>query len=247
MLNFFLEQCFRRWAEEKDSAHIANALKYLSAMAAVALKITYSKNSGAGWLALFFITSTIATVYQVYWDTVIDWGLLRRDSKNKWLRDDLLLKRKWVYFASMVPHIHTTSLFPHFKFRKDAAVNVLRIFSELDSLTGRAQLRTEHNWQVDWFYRSHYEYYLRNYPFVLEAGLVNLTSLISNEFACHCPRLQGLNIFLRLAWLQSMTHLTFGSLDSSVMDFIFAALEILRRGHWNFYRFFPNFLSHHSF
>ena len=97
-----LEQCIRRWAEEKDSVHIANAGKYLSAMAAVAFKITYSKNSGAGWLTLFFITSTVATIYQVYWDTVIDWGLLRRDSKNKWLRDELLLKRKWVYFASMV-------------------------------------------------------------------------------------------------------------------------------------------------
>lgn len=140
-------QCIRRWAEEKDSVHIANAGKYLSAMAAVALKITYSKNSGAGWLAMFFIASTIATIYQVYWDTVIDWGLLRRDSKNKWLRDELLIKHKWIYFASM-----------------------------------------------------------------------------------------GLNIVLRLAWIQSMTHLTFGSLDGSVMDFIFAALEILRRGHWNFYR-----------
>ncbi|XP_024357946.1 phosphate transporter PHO1 [Physcomitrium patens] len=141
-------QCFRRWAEENyESIHMANAGKYLSAMAAVALKITYSKNSGTGWLTMFFIASTIATVYQVYWDTVVDWGLLRRDSKNKWLRDELLLERKWMYFASMV-----------------------------------------------------------------------------------------LNILLRLAWIQSMTHLTFGSLDSCVMDFIFAALEIFRRGHWNFYR-----------
>jgi hypothetical protein len=56
--------------------------------------------------------------------------------------------------------------------------------------------------------------------------------------ACRCIRLQGLNIVLRLAWLQSMTHLTFGSLDGSVMDFIFAVLEILCRGYWNFYRFF---------
>ncbi|KAG0554364.1 hypothetical protein M758_12G087500 [Ceratodon purpureus] len=140
-------QCFRRWVEETDSIHMANAGKYLSAMAAVSLRITYSKDPGAGWLAMFFIASSIATIYQVYWDTVIDWGLLRRDSKNKWLRDDLLLKRKWIYFASM-----------------------------------------------------------------------------------------ALNVILRLAWLQSMTHLTFGALDNSIMDFIFAALEIFRRGHWNFYR-----------
>ncbi|XP_024383229.1 phosphate transporter PHO1-3 [Physcomitrium patens] len=140
-------QCFRRWAEEKDFVHLANAGKYLSAMVAVALKITYSKNSSVGLLVTFFIASTIATIYQVYWDTFVDWGLLRRDSKNRWLRDELLLKRKWIYFASM-----------------------------------------------------------------------------------------ALNVFLRMAWLQSMTHFTFGSLDSSVMNFLFAALEILRRGHWNFYR-----------
>lgn len=53
---------------------------------------------------------------------------------------------------------------------------------------------------------------------------------------CWSLYLQVLNILLRLAWIQSMTHLTFGSLDSCVMDFIFAALEIFRRGHWNFYR-----------
>jgi hypothetical protein len=58
-----LEQCIRCWAEEKDSVHITNAGKYLSAMVAVALKITYSKNSGTGWLAMFFIASTIAAIY----------------------------------------------------------------------------------------------------------------------------------------------------------------------------------------
>lgn len=100
----YFEQCFRRWAEEKDFVHLANAGKYLSAMVAVALKITYSKNSSVGLLVTFFIASTIATIYQVYWDTFVDWGLLRRDSKNRWLRDELLLKRKWIYFASMVLH-----------------------------------------------------------------------------------------------------------------------------------------------
>lgn len=92
----------RRWIDESDKVHLANAGKYLSAMAAVALKITYSKNSGVGWLVMFFLASIIATGYQMYWDVCVDWGLLRRHAKNPWLRDQLLLDRKWIYFASMV-------------------------------------------------------------------------------------------------------------------------------------------------
>lgn len=52
-----------------------------------------------------------------------------------------------------------------------------------------------------------------------------------------CP-FQILNLLLRLAWLQSITHLKFGTRDNIVMDSLFASLEILRRGHWNFYRCF---------
>lgn len=101
-IKILVEQCFRRWADERDFVHLANAGKYMSAMAAVALKITYTKKSGEGWLIIFFITSSLATIYQVYWDLVIDWGLLCRNSRNKWLRDQLLLDSKWIYFASMV-------------------------------------------------------------------------------------------------------------------------------------------------
>ena len=41
---------------------------------------------------------------------------------------------------------------------------------------------------------------------------------------------------LRFAWLQSITGLQLGTLDKNVTDFIFAALEVVRRGMWNFFR-----------
>jgi hypothetical protein len=41
-------------------------------------------------------------VYQLYWDFVKDWGLLQPNSKNPWLRTDLVLKRKYIYYFSMV-------------------------------------------------------------------------------------------------------------------------------------------------
>ncbi len=49
---------------------------------------------------------------------------------------------------------------------------------------------------------------------------------------------QVLNAILRLAWLQSLTQFQIGppQMDTYITDFVFACLEIIRRGHWNFYR-----------
>ncbi|XP_062232938.1 phosphate transporter PHO1-3-like [Phragmites australis] len=140
-------QCARRWFDEGDINHIVNLGKYVSAMLAAGTKVAYENNNSAGWLSLVVIVSSIATMYQLYWDLVKDWGLLQFNSKNTWLRNDLILKQKYIYFLSM-----------------------------------------------------------------------------------------GLNLVLRLAWLQTVIHPNIGSLDSRVTLFFLAALEVIRRGHWNFYR-----------
>ncbi|GLJ12485.1 hypothetical protein SUGI_0191930 [Cryptomeria japonica] len=140
-------QCARRWFDEGDLNHIANLGKYVSAMVAAGARLTYEKQQNMWWLSLVVITSTIATVYQLYWDFVKDWGLLSPRSKNPWLRDELILKHKFIYFISMV-----------------------------------------------------------------------------------------LNLLLRLAWLQTIMHSSFESVDYRVTGFFLASLEVIRRGHWNFYR-----------
>lgn len=48
--------------------------------------------------------------------------------------------------------------------------------------------------------------------------------------------MQGLNLILRLAWLQTVLHYSFGHVDSRVTGLFLAALEVTRRGLWNFYR-----------
>ncbi|OAE31554.1 hypothetical protein AXG93_3415s1140 [Marchantia polymorpha subsp. ruderalis] len=48
--------------------------------------------------------------------------------------------------------------------------------------------------------------------------------------------LQVLNLILRLAWLQSVARWELGNLDHHMTEFIFAGLEIMRRGMWNFFR-----------
>ncbi|KAE8716051.1 hypothetical protein F3Y22_tig00110156pilonHSYRG00285 [Hibiscus syriacus] len=46
----------------------------------------------------------------------------------------------------------------------------------------------------------------------------------------------GLNLILRLAWLQTVVHSSFQNVDYRVTGLFLAALEVIRRGLWNFYR-----------
>ncbi|XP_044492547.1 phosphate transporter PHO1 homolog 1-like [Mangifera indica] len=140
-------QCARRWFDEGKTSHLVNLGKYVSAMLAAGAKVAYEKERSAGWLCLLVIVSTAATVYQLYWDFVKDWGLLQKNSKNPWLRNELMLRRKIIYYFSM-----------------------------------------------------------------------------------------GLNLILRLAWLQTVLHSNFGHVDYRVTGLFLAGLEVIRRGQWNFYR-----------
>ncbi|VFQ78063.1 unnamed protein product [Cuscuta campestris] len=140
-------QCARRWLDEGDRSHIVNLGKYVSAMLAAGAKVAYEKETGLGWLCLVVAISSGATVYQLYWDFVKDWGLLQPHSRNPWLRNELMLHQKFIYYFSM-----------------------------------------------------------------------------------------GLNIILRLAWMQTVLHYNFGRVDYRVTGLFLAALEVIRRGQWNFYR-----------
>ncbi|KAL4383715.1 hypothetical protein GQ457_15G005550 [Hibiscus cannabinus] len=140
-------QCARRWFDEGQTNHLVNLGKYVSAMLAAGAKVAYEKERNIGWLCLVVVMSSAATVYQLYWDFVKDWGLLQLNSKNPWLRNELMLRRKFIYYISM-----------------------------------------------------------------------------------------GLNFLLRLAWLQTVIHSSFQNVDYRVTGLFLAALEVIRRGLWNFFR-----------
>ncbi|XAR65364.1 hypothetical protein NMG60_11009463 [Bertholletia excelsa] len=140
-------QCARRWFDEGQTSHLVNLGKYVSAMLAAGAKVAYERERTVGWLCLLVAMSSAATVYQLYWDFVKDWGLLQVHSKNPWLRNELMLRRKFIYYFSMV-----------------------------------------------------------------------------------------LNLVLRLAWLQTVLHYSFSRVDYRVTGLFLAALEVIRRGLWNFYR-----------
>ncbi|KAL5722927.1 Phosphate transporter PHO1 3 [Ranunculus cassubicifolius] len=98
-------QCIRRLFEEKDPMQGYNGLKYFSTIIAVCLRTAYSRNKSVTWLVLAWIFSIISAIVSTYWDLVIDWGLLQKDSKNPWLRDKLLVPHKSVYFGAMVLNV----------------------------------------------------------------------------------------------------------------------------------------------
>lgn len=100
----FTLQCARRWFDEGKTSHLVNLGKYVSAMLAAGAKVAYEKEQTVGWLCLLVIVSTCATVYQLYWDFVKDWGFFQTNSKNPWLRDELILRHKFIYYVSMVQY-----------------------------------------------------------------------------------------------------------------------------------------------
>ncbi|XP_004297095.1 PREDICTED: phosphate transporter PHO1 homolog 3-like [Fragaria vesca subsp. vesca] len=100
-----LLQCLRRLFEEKDAHQGYNGLKYFFTIVAVTMRTAYSLNKDVKWKILAGVFSVIAAVSGTYWDLVIDWGLLQRNSKNRWLRDKLLVPYTSVYFGAMVLNV----------------------------------------------------------------------------------------------------------------------------------------------
>lgn len=103
-----LVQCMRRMIEERSLDQGYNGVKYLLTVIAVCLRIAYSfegkntKNPTSHLKVLAGSSSVLAAVFCTYWDFVHDWGLLNKTSKNRWLRDKLLIPQKKVYFTAMV-------------------------------------------------------------------------------------------------------------------------------------------------
>jgi len=97
-----LRQCYdnkKRWP------YLGNAFKYLvAAEVATFGMFDPSVKQNPIWLTCFFC----ATMYQIWWDVFMDWGLLERDINfgyhgNTWqwpysLRSQRLYKRTWIYY-----------------------------------------------------------------------------------------------------------------------------------------------------
>lgn len=131
-------QCARRWFDEGQTSHLVNLGKYVSAMFAAGAKVAYEKDGSVLWLCLVVIMSSAATLYQLYWDFVKDWGLLQMNSKNPWLRNELMLRRKAIYYFSMVhtrpPSLNTKESVGHWHTITTLTLSLIRISQLIISL-----------------------------------------------------------------------------------------------------------------
>ncbi|OIW21016.1 hypothetical protein TanjilG_27379 [Lupinus angustifolius] len=95
-------QWLGRLFEEKDTLQAYNLSKYLLTIVAICLRTSYSLNNGMTWKVLCWVFSICTEMFSIYWDLVIDWGLVQRHSENRSLRDKLIIPHRSVYFAAMV-------------------------------------------------------------------------------------------------------------------------------------------------
>ena len=108
-------KCIRRYLEEGYyPEQLGNAGKYISTMIAAAARIKYAMTPTPFWLAAVIVSSAVATLYQLYWDFVKDWGFFSSSSKNAFLRNDLVLGLKSIYYVSIVSALFCETLIQPF-------------------------------------------------------------------------------------------------------------------------------------
>ncbi|KAF3002764.1 hypothetical protein E8E14_007441 [Neopestalotiopsis sp. 37M] len=96
-------QCVRRYADTKNKfPHLVNCGKYImTIMAAVTLSL-YRIQDHTTTLALFVTFSCVNSIYCSFWDLFMDFSFLQPDSRHRFLRDILAIKKRWLYYVIMV-------------------------------------------------------------------------------------------------------------------------------------------------
>ncbi|KAI8053975.1 EXS family-domain-containing protein [Syncephalis plumigaleata] len=97
-----LMQCIRRYHDSKAAwPHLANALKYSGTISVAFLAAAYRITQSPIWNILWLIVSVLVTGYATFWDLYMDWGFFQPNSKNRFLRDELVFPYKSAYYFAM--------------------------------------------------------------------------------------------------------------------------------------------------
>jgi xenotropic and polytropic retrovirus receptor 1 len=96
-------QCLRRFfGSYQKHPHLVNAGKYFSTIVAVWLLFLFRSKNNYITKGFWIGGQTIATIYTLSWDLLMDWSLLQLNSKNFLLRDELGFKHHSIYYFAMV-------------------------------------------------------------------------------------------------------------------------------------------------
>ena len=149
------------WDAKKRWPYLGNAFKYLAA-AQVAMFGVFdpTRRTSPVWL----VCAIAATLYQVWWDVVMDWELIRLERNSKFstlrLREQRLYESKWTYWTILVINIilrfgWTMTFFPkHFLDRTGALRSTFEgIFVYIDPLLASAEILRRTLWgfiRLEW-------------------------------------------------------------------------------------------------
>ena len=90
-MNLILDKFFK-------TEYFYNFLKYTASLITTFISFAYKKsNQCVEVLVLYIIFATISTVYSYYWDLTKDWGFLEKNSKHRFLRNQIAYK-PYVYY-----------------------------------------------------------------------------------------------------------------------------------------------------
>ncbi|CAK9438383.1 uncharacterized protein LODBEIA_P26070 [Lodderomyces beijingensis] len=98
-----LLQCIRRFMDTGDwFPHLANMLKYTCSMIYYMTLSLYRIDRSLETRIAFIVFACINSIYCSLWDIVMDWSLLQSGSKYFLLRDYIIYKNPYYYYAAMI-------------------------------------------------------------------------------------------------------------------------------------------------
>lgn len=103
-------QCLRRYydSEYTMKIHLVNAGKYVSVIAQNFAFYGWRDRGGGHYehytFAIWIVFALIASSYTASWDLLMDWSLLQRKSKRKFLRDTLAFENAYVSTYKLIAY-----------------------------------------------------------------------------------------------------------------------------------------------
>ena len=96
-------QCLRRFRDSRRPLNLFNALKYSLSVAAFSFRILFVLSRWSSCLSVADLFTVGAGLFSLYWDLVMDFGLLQSPfiSKNFLLRSQLAFPSRLVYYSIM--------------------------------------------------------------------------------------------------------------------------------------------------
>jgi len=203
----FLQSLRAAYDHNKRWPYYGDSFKYLSAAVLILYGMTHPEGRRSAWWIVSFL---LAILYQIWWDTMMDWELFVVVPRPESL--DYENNYCCARISSLQPE-STVLLTLHMYITQPISEQIRRVVAAIPSLD-QIQLRPKRLYKKDWFYYR---------CFLLNASLRFLWMF------CFIPA-------YRLTSISGETQkvTTFSSDVNTIFGVVMPIAEILRRAHWGF-------------